>query len=114
MPNKIIISELWPHVASVKIKTHQIDRSEFSFHEEYASTMRYRPYSSAEFRFKCINRECNIGYFDLYHIVASMCNKHEVNCDGTLDGHSNEVKYFDNHCKCHLDYSITIEYCDNK
>ena len=112
MLTKSKIRELWPHVASVKIRVHQIYRSDFGVHEEYAPTTRYSPYSSAEFHFKCINRECKV-FFDLDSIVALMCNKHEENREGTLDGHSNEAKDFNNHCKCRLDYSITIDYSDS-
>ena len=110
MPIKI--SELWTDVASVKITAHQIYRSEFGLIEEYTPT-RYGPYSSAKFHIKCINRDCR-GSFDLDSIVASMCNKHEENCDGTIDGHSNEAKDSGNHCNCLLEYSILIDYNDNK
>ena len=113
MPNTIKISELWPHIARLKIIANQVYRSEFGPIKKYTS-MHYGPYSSAEFHIECIKRECNIGYFDLYPIVASMCNKREENCDGTIDGHSNEAKDFGNHCNCYLEYSIIIEYRDNQ
>ena len=111
MTYKTTISELWPHVASVKIRVHQIYRSEFGLHEDY-TPMYNNAYCTAEFHFKCINRECK-GFFDLNFIIISMCNKHEENREGTLYGHCNELKDFDSHCKCRLEYCITIEYSDN-
>lgn len=109
IPTTTRISELWPSVAKIEIKTHQTYRSAFGVYER-DTPGRYEPDRPAEFLFDCINTDCTVGYFDLFSSVAGMALRRETHKSGTMECRGNEAPDHDHHCPCTLDYSIEIEY----
>ena len=108
-----MIGELWPNVTEIRIETHQVYRSAFGVltDGEHGTHGLFKPDSTANFHFKCINRDCTMEFFDLHNAVSSTIEHHQEHVTGTLECRGKEAKDHPlNRCPCTLDYDITIEY----
>lgn len=105
------IHDLWPAVTMIKIHTEQTYRSAFGLFT-HESTGTYFPDFAANFHVDCINKDCTVGYFDLFPSVAGMALRRETHKSGTMECRGNEAPEHSNRCPCVLEYKITIEYND--
>lgn len=103
------IHDLWPAVTMIKIHTEQTYRSAFGLFT-HESTGTYFPDFAANFHVDCINKDCTVGYFDLWPVVSSMCAHSETCLEGALECRGNEARDHRHPCPCRLEYQIEIEY----